>query len=90
MDVENPYIGRIVVLLTPLLAAISGAVVTWVGTIVPGANLDGTELTALFVAGTLAIAHVINRWLANRGDYEVAHTLNVAASQLHAADEGKR
>lgn len=80
---ENPYIGRIVVFLTPLLAAISGAVVTWVGTIVPGANLDGTELTALFVAGTLAIAHVVFKWLDNRGDYEVASELNAMASQVH-------
>lgn len=80
MDPENPYIGRIVVLLTPLLAAISGAIVTWVGTIVPGANLDGTELTALFVAGTLAIAHVLFKWLDNRGDYEQAVALNIAAT----------
>lgn len=80
---ENPYIGRIVVLLTPLLAAISGAIVTWVGTIVPGANLDGTELTALFVAGALAIAHVLTKWLENRGMYEQASELNLLASKVH-------
>lgn len=82
MDPENPYIGRIVVLLTPLLAAISGAIVTWVGTIVPGANLDGTELTALFVVGAGAIAHVLFKWLDNRGKYEQAVALNVAASNV--------
>lgn len=87
MDPENPYIGRIVVLLTPLLAAVSGAIVTWVGTIVPGANLDGTELTALFVAGTFAVAHVLNKWLENRGKYEQAVQLNIAASGVVPPDD---
>jgi len=87
MDPENPYIGRIVVLLTPLLAAISGAIVTWVGTIVPGANLDGTELTALFVAGALALASTVFKWLDNRGKYEQAVTLNAAAANVVAAGD---
>lgn len=86
MDPENPYIGRIVVLLTPLLAAISGAIVTWVGTVVPGANLDGTELTALFVAGAFAVSGAIFKWLENRGKYEQAVALNVAASSVSPGD----
>lgn len=81
---ENPYIGRIVVLLTPLFTAVAGAIVTWVGTIVPGANLDGTELAALFVAGSSAAASAIYKWLDNRGDYEQAAELNVLAGQVHS------
>lgn len=85
--VENPYIGRIVVLLTPLFAAISGAIVTWIGTVVPGANLDGTELTALFVVGAFGAAHVVQKWLENRGKYEQAVELNGQAVDAINAPE---
>ena len=81
MDAETPYIGRIVVLLTPLFTAVAGAIVTWIGTLIPGANIDGTELAALFVIGAGAAASAVYKWLENRGKYEQAVELNALASR---------
>lgn len=67
---EN-YIGRIVVLVTPILAGVSGWLSTWCAENLPGApNLDGDELTAIFVAGALAATAAVREWLVNRGKHE--------------------
>lgn len=66
---QNPYIGRLVVLLAPVIAALSLFVVNTVQDLI-GVNLNGTELTALLttaVAGTFAL---VFKWLENRGRYE--------------------
>lgn len=69
--VENPYIGRIVVLLTPVFAGIAGWITQFVADNFPGAPaLDETELTAIFVAGAVSIVPVVVKWLDNRGKYE--------------------
>lgn len=67
----DQYIGRIVVLITPLFAGVSGWIVAWIGENFPGApTLDERELTALFIAGAGAAAAAIYKWLDNRGKFE--------------------
>jgi len=58
------YLGRIVVLLTPVFAGLAGWLAQLAATHLPGApTLDATELTAVFVAGaTLAVGAVV-KWL---------------------------
>jgi NAD(P)H-flavin reductase len=69
--VENPYIGRIVVLLTPVFAGLSGWVSTQAAKYLPGTPaLDEAELTAIFVAGALAGVGAVVKWMDNRGKYE--------------------
>ena len=65
----DQYIGRIVVLLSPLIGALSLAIVNWVQDAV-GVSLDGTELTALLTAAVVGAFAVVSVWLKNRGDYE--------------------
>lgn len=78
---ENPYIGRIVVLFTPIFAGLSGWLATRAAEILPGMpSLDETELTALFVAGAFAAVGVVVKWLDNRGKYEQATELVGAAT----------
>lgn len=65
------YIGRIVVLVTPIIAGISGFIVQWVADNFPGApSLDDGQLTAIFIAGVTAAAGAIVTWLNNRGKHE--------------------
>jgi Flp pilus assembly pilin Flp len=65
----DEYIGRIVVLISPLIAGLSllivNAVQDWTGV-----NLDGTELTALLTAAVVGAFGLLGVWLKNRGDYE--------------------
>jgi hypothetical protein len=55
--------NRIVVLLSPIFVSLSGLVAGFVADMLPGANLDETELTAAFVAGGLAAATAVYQWL---------------------------
>jgi hypothetical protein len=69
--VENPFIGRIVTLLTPIFAGLAGAVALLVAKYLPGApTLDTTELTAIFITGFLTVVPIVHKWLDNRGKYE--------------------
>ena len=57
-------LNRLVVLLTPVFAGVSGWLVQWVGDHFPGApSLDQGELTALFVAGAAAAVSAAYKWL---------------------------
>lgn len=79
---DSQYIGRWVTLLQPLFVAAAGAIVTYVGTEVPGVNLDGTELAGLFAVGAAAAASAVYKWLDNRGKHEqaLAASAGVAAA----------
>lgn len=66
---DSPYIGRIVVLLAPLVAGLSLFIVNAVQDLV-GVSLDGDELTALLTAAVLGAFGVVFKWLDNRGKYE--------------------
>lgn len=66
---QNPYIGRIVVLLSPLIAALSLFIVNTVQDLT-GVSLDGAEITALLTAAVAGTFAVIYKWLDNRGRYE--------------------
>lgn len=77
------YIGRIVVLLTPVFAGVSGALVSWVANNLPGApSLDATELTALFVAGAgLALGAVV-KWLDGLQKHEARREVAYPVQEL--------
>ena len=86
MDPENPYIGRIVVLLTPIFAGLAGWIATRAAEWLPGMpDLDEAELTALFVAGGLFAASAVYKWLDNRGKYEQGVALAAEAESLVVA-----
>lgn len=58
------YVGRIVVLATPVFAGVSGWVAQQAATVLPGAPvLDQGEMTALFVAGAGAAVAAVWKWL---------------------------
>jgi hypothetical protein len=65
------YIGRIVVLLTPVFAGFAGAISVWAARNLPGAPaLDAGELTAVFVTGAGFATSAVLSWLKGRREYE--------------------
>ena len=76
---DSPYIGRIVVLLTPVLASLAGWLAQLAAEYLPGApDLDETGLTVVFVAGAGAVVAAIWKWLENRGKFEQAQEFEPA------------
>lgn len=63
-------LNRLVVLLTPIFAGAAGWVVTRIAEWMPGANLDETELTALFIAAFLAAVEMARQWLKGWSKHE--------------------
>lgn len=63
-------ISRVVVLLTPVFAALAGYVATQVARLPGAPQLDSGELTVLFVAGATTAAGAAVTWLRNRGAHE--------------------
>jgi ABC-type enterochelin transport system permease subunit len=80
---DSPFIGRIVVLVAPIIASISVIIANWVQDLI-GADLDETQLTVFLTGVFVAICGVIYRWLANRGLWEVtqAKDVDVAAAMV--------
>lgn len=67
-------ISRVVTLLTPIFAGLAGWIAQLAAKYLPGAPaLDTTELTVVFVAGALAAAAAAQKWIENRGKWEIAH-----------------
>jgi hypothetical protein len=65
------YIGRIVVLLTPVFAGVAGTIASWAAQNLPGGPaLDSAELTAIFVAGAGAATSAVLAWLKGRREHE--------------------
>jgi hypothetical protein len=66
-------VSRVVALLTPIFAALAGALAAWVADNVPGApRLDSTELTAVFIVIALTAAQAAATWLKGRGLWEAS------------------
>jgi hypothetical protein len=60
-------VERVVVLLTPLFAALAAWVVAVVANNVPGSpKLDSTDLTALMISGVLGAVSLVLKWLHGR------------------------
>lgn len=56
--------NRIVVLISPVFVGLAGAIVTWISIHFPGApHLDASELTAVFIAGSVSAAAKVALWL---------------------------
>ena len=65
------YIGRIVVLLTPVFAGLAGWLATWAAQHLPGGPvLDQEALTAIFVSGVGAAVAAVLSWLKGRREFE--------------------
>jgi hypothetical protein len=65
------YIGRVVVVLTPVFAGLAGWLATWAADHLPGnPQLDSGEITAIFVAGAGAATSALLSWLKGRREYE--------------------
>jgi hypothetical protein len=66
---DNPQIGRIVTFLSPVIAAVTLAVVNavqdWFGI-----ALDGTQLSVLLTGSVVGVLSIVFKWLDNRGKYE--------------------
>lgn len=83
----QPYLGRIVVLLTPIIAGISGWIVSEAAKVLPGTPaIDGNELTLLFVAGTLTSGAAIYKWLENLAKHHENETLKELATPVPPDD----
>jgi hypothetical protein len=64
-------VSRIVTLLTPVFAGLAGWLCQLAAKYLPGTpQLDSTELTAVFIAGALAAAAAVQKWLDGRGKYD--------------------
>jgi len=64
-------ISRIVALLTPIFAGLSGWIATLIAEHLPGApQLDQGELTAVFVTGAAAALGAAWKWLDGRAKWE--------------------
>lgn len=88
VDFIETYIGRIVVLLTPVFAGVAGWLATWAAAHLPGnPALDATELTAVFVAGAGAATSAVLAWLKGRREHE-AHLASLDREVAYAALSG--
>lgn len=91
MTTDNPYIGRLVVLLSPVFGSVAVAIANWVQDAI-GADLDETQLTVFLTGVFVAVSGIVYRWLANRGVWEIAQasgSLDDAAVQAKAAKRPK-
>ena len=71
MEFLEEYIGRIVVLLTPVFAGLAGWLATWAAQHLPGGPvLDAQALTAIFVTGAAAATSAVLSWLKGRREHE--------------------
>lgn len=71
MSFIETYIGRVVVLLTPVFAGVAGSLASWAAQHLPGGPaLDSGELTAVFVAGAGAATSAVLAWLKGRREHE--------------------
>lgn len=71
MKFLEEYIGRVVVLLTPVFAGLAGALASWAAQNLPGGPvLDSGELTAVFVAGAGVATSAALTWLKGRREHE--------------------
>jgi uncharacterized membrane protein YeaQ/YmgE (transglycosylase-associated protein family) len=87
MKFLEEYIGRVVVLLTPVFAGLAGWLATWVAQNLPGGPaLDEQALTAIFVSGVGAAVAAVLSWLKGRREYEsneaaIAHERKLLAAE---------
>jgi hypothetical protein len=68
-------INRVVVLLTPIFASISGLIAAQVGEWLPGTSLDESEITALFVTGATAAVAAAYKWIDGWQKHEQSEAL---------------
>lgn len=67
----DKYIGRIVVLITPVILGLAAWFSTWAAEHLPGApNIPASDIAEVAVAGVLAAGAAIYKWLSNRGNFE--------------------
>lgn len=72
--------ARIAVLLTPIIAGLSGWLCTLIARYFPGApDLDETQITAVMVAGLIAGFGIMAQWLRGRAKWEE----NQALLEIH-------
>lgn len=65
------YIGRVVVVLSPIILGLAAWFSTWAADNLPGApSIDSEQLGQIAVAGVLAAGAAVYKWLDNRGKYE--------------------
>ena len=65
------YIGRIVVVLSPIVLGLAAWFSSWAAENFPGApQIDAEQLGQVAIAGVLGAAALIYKWLDNRGKYE--------------------
>jgi predicted anti-sigma-YlaC factor YlaD len=62
-DGEGSQIGRLVAILTPVLAIFAGWIAGYVAQHVPGAHLDQAQLTAFMVATMTSVVAAAWKWL---------------------------
>jgi hypothetical protein len=89
MKFIEEYIGRIVVVLTPVFAGAAGWLATWAAAHLPGSPvLDAGEITAIFVVGVLAAVSAVISWLKGRREYE--QNKQAAAFEVELIEEHGR
>lgn len=86
-------IERAVAILTPAFAALAGLVTSSVGQLVPGVNLNKTDVTVIFVTGATAAAAAALKWLHGRAKFTqdtqwVGHQLTAVAGEVKASPAG--
>jgi hypothetical protein len=87
MSFLEEYIGRVVVVLTPIFAGLAGWLATWAAAHLPGnPQLDSGEVTVIFVAGASAATSAALAWLKGRREYErdqaaIAHERKLLAAE---------
>lgn len=66
---DSPYIGRIVALLAPFIAAATAFIANGVQDIF-NFDLNDANLTVFITGAVVAVLGIIYKWLDNRGAYE--------------------
>ena len=71
MNLDNPYLGRIVVILSPIFLGIGAWLATWIADNLPGnPEISGEDVQFVILGAFLALAGIVYKWLDNRGKHE--------------------
>ena len=85
---SSEYAGRWVSFLFAPLIAIASAFVANEAQMLFNLNLDKTQLVIFLTGIVLGVFHVIQKWVENKGKYEIAEEFHISVEELEAIGHG--
>ena len=84
---DSPYLGRIVVIVSPIFLGVGAWLATWIADSLPGnPEVNPEDIQFVILTAFVAIASLAYKWLDNRGKWEREEAANQAiATELTTA-----